>query len=432
MESDSSEKNQLISAPLWAMGLNAIRELETDFGILASGREEIYGCIFGRDSLIAGIKLLKAYHKTKDGYFLSLVKKVLLNLARMQGKAVNIESGEEPGKIIHEFRKDRHEHLTSRPADPWYLYPDNIMRNFDSVDSTPLFLIAVYRYWQASRDEEFLSQIMPNVNSALDWLLRFGDNNSDGFIDYLFHTDRKFGGLRAQSWMDSAESVFHEDGKDTPYPIAPAEVQGYAYLAMRLWAKHFFNIDAGLSAKLTGFADDLKEKFNQKFIIKDNGGLFIASGLDGNCRPMSSARSSMGHLLWAAQTKELDGLQDCILSDEYIPQAIQRLMAPDLFVPQAGIRTLSSNSSHYDPASYHNGSIWPHDTAMAAGGMENFGYWKEAKSIGDSLKSAWEHFGTPIELFVYNQNGFMEYCGPNGQKACAKQAWSAAAILAKF
>lgn len=125
---------------LWTLGLNTIKELETEKGILASGKEEIYGCIFGRDSLITALKLLKAYQKTEDTYFLQLVKKILTSLADLQGENTNIESGEERGKIIHEYREKDHEHLTARGDRPWYVYSDNTMRNYDSVDSTPLFL----------------------------------------------------------------------------------------------------------------------------------------------------------------------------------------------------------------------------------------------------------------------------------------------------
>src|SRR4051812_47702521 len=117
---------------LWDLGFETIKELEIEQGILASGKEEIFGCIFGRDSLITSLKLLRVYEKTKDPYFLTLVRKVLQNLAALQGTQINIESGEEPGKCIHEYRPSNHEHLTKDLETPWYLYPDNIMRNYDS------------------------------------------------------------------------------------------------------------------------------------------------------------------------------------------------------------------------------------------------------------------------------------------------------------
>src|SRR6185437_15082746 len=123
---------------LWDIGYSALRELETEQGILASGKEEIFGCIFGRDSLITTLEMLRAYERTGDAYLLALAHKVLTNLIALQGKEVNIESGEEPGKCIHEFRPSNHGHLTGHSEHPWYVYPDDVMRNYDTVDATPL------------------------------------------------------------------------------------------------------------------------------------------------------------------------------------------------------------------------------------------------------------------------------------------------------
>ncbi len=231
-----SDKEQ---AQLWQLGFNSIKDLEAPLGILASGREEAYGCIFGRDSLITSLELLEAYKRTYNPYFLGLVKKILLNLAALQGKEVQIESGEEPGKIIHEYRPERHEHLTQTLDHPWYVYPDNQMRNYDSVDSTPLFLLAAHQYYAVSKDEATIAELRPNIAAALTWLLEYGDTNHDGFIDYRFHPDRTFGGLKSQSWMDSTESLFYEESSGFPqYPIAPVEVQAYAYAALRAWSDY--------------------------------------------------------------------------------------------------------------------------------------------------------------------------------------------------
>lgn len=414
---------------LWELGLATIRELETERGILASGKEEIFGCIFGRDSLITGMKLLRAYKKTQNPYFLSLVRKILINLAALQGREINIESGEEPGKIIHEFRPERHEHLTSRGEPPWFLYPDRVMRNYDSVDSTPLFLITAYEYYRVSGEEEFLSEILPEIHAALEWLQISGDSNHDGFIDYQFHPDRKYGGLLTQSWMDSRESVFHESGAPASYPIAPVEAQAYAYYAFKAWAHFFQNSDGGLAGILESRAQILKERFNEQFVIGAGGDFSCAFAIDGNGQPLSSPRSSMGHCLWAA-FKISDGSKpECILDEEHIPSLVRRLMQSDLFVPNAGIRTLSTTSRRFAANSYHNGSIWPHDTAMISEGFENFGYRLEAKQIQSAIVAAFSYFQTPIELFVFSDLGYESYRSPTGQEACKKQAWSAAALL---
>jgi glycogen debranching enzyme len=284
------EKENL--SKLWTIGYDTILELETAEGILASGKEEIYGCIFGRDTLITSLKLLKVYEKTKNEYFLTLVKKVLQNLALLQGTKVNIESGEEPGKCIHEFRPTNHEHLTKNLLTPWYVYDDNIMRNYDTVDATPLFLVAMYEYYKVSGDEEFLQRNLGSVANGLHWIKTYGDSNGDGFIDYTFHKDRKFGGLHTQSWMDSSESVFHEDGTEAVYPVAPVEVQAYTYAALRAWSDFFPDED------LSTMAANLKKEFNQKFVLTphdDSSDFEIAFAIDGNGKALSSARSSMGH-----------------------------------------------------------------------------------------------------------------------------------------
>lgn len=416
---------------LWNTGLASIRELESDRGILASGKEEIYGCLFGRDSLITSLALLDVFDRTRDTYYLSLVRKVLENLATLQGTDVNIESGEEPGKIIHEYRPDRHEHLTTQGAPPWYVYDDGEMRNYDSVDATPLFLMTAHAYLRTSGDAAYIEKLLPYIRAAIDWMRVYGDSNNDGLFDYRFHTDRTSGGLRTQSWMDSHESVFFEEFEEAPcYPIAPVEVQAYCYNAYRAWADFFIDRDTDLSKDLAARAEALKVRFNAAFIIHEKRGrVSLAFAIDGEGRQLISPRSSMGHCLFAAWQRDDGAMPESVLNAEYVPEIARRLLAPDLYVPLAGIRTLSIRSRAYDPNSYHNGSIWPHDTAIVAEGLEKFGFREEAKRMRRSLMRAFAHFNTPVELFVY-AGGYKEYCGPNGQGACRVQAWSAASLLA--
>jgi glycogen debranching enzyme len=139
----------------------------------------------------------------------------------------------------------------------------------------------------------------------------------------------------------------------------------------------------------------------------------------------------MGHALWAARRNKR-GDWDTILDEEYIPRLVKRIMAPDLFEPMAGIRTLSTKSSQYAPNSYHNGSIWPHDTSMIIEGLGNFGFDKEAAQVKNALLKGYAHFQTPIELFVFDNGLISEYLSESGQRACKKQAWSAAALLSEI
>lgn len=395
----------MTSENLWQLGIESVKALESEFGVLASARTEAYGCIFGRDSALTALALLRAYEKSKDPYLLELVEKSLRSLANLQGRFENIESGESPGKIIHEYRPDKHEHLTQLAEDPWYLYPEGEMRNYDSVDATPLFLIAVHEYAKVG-DEHFVNTLMPAVRAGLGWLLQF-----EKFVTYDFPVVRKYGGLRVQSWMDSTESLFYEHSQERPpYPIAPVEVQAYAYSALVRWGE-------------VEKAAQLKALFNIAFVITGEDTISLAYALDGSGRRLASARSSMGHVLWAAVGER------CILDTKYIAPLRDRLMQPDLFVPGAGLRTLSSNSSHFDPQSYHNGSIWPHDTAMVAEGFQNFGFDDEAKQLRDALVVAYSYFKTPVELYTYDQE-LKPYETPSGHKACQIQAWSAASLLA--
>ncbi len=412
---------------LWQTGYSTIQELEVESGILASGKDELYGCIFGRDSLITALLLLRAYEKKKDPYFLDLPRKILLNIALLQGKEMNIESGEEPGKIIHEFRQEKHEHLTAHPEKPWYLYPDKTLKSYDSVDSTPLFLLSAHAYMRASGTEYLpvIEKLLPHVKAALSWLLVYGDSNGDGLIDYRFHEERSYGGLIVQSWMDSHDSAFHDDGQMGKYPIAPVEVQSYAWAALIVWTDYFREKEPVFAEMLEWRAKKLKVAFNELFVTEED--FSIAFAIDGEGKKMKSARSSIGHILWSARAK--DGKRESILKASYVPRLVKRLMQHDLFDPKGGIRTLSSQSGKFSPQSYHNGSIWPHDTEMVASGLEDFGYEKEARQIREALLKAYRHFKTPLEFFGYDGKTYTDYLLPSKQRACQTQAWSAGALL---
>lgn len=415
---------------LWSVAFSTVQELETADGITASGKDEIYGCVFGRDCLITSIKLLKVYETTHNQYFIQLVRKVLLGLSKLQGKEINIESGEQPGKCIHEFRPEKHEHLTKNLESPWHVYPDGSMKNYDTVDATPLFLVAVAKFYNLTSDEEFLKQILPSVELSLFWMLDYGDSNKDGFIDYEFHKNRKYGGLKTQSWMDSEESVFHEDDTDVCFPVAPVEVQAYSYTALRSWEKYFKEIDPSFSEKISTFAEKLKQNFNEKFVVDTPNSFHIAFAIDNNQKTLLSARSSIGHILWLSLDTEDE--KEIILDKKYIPKLVDRILKEDLFEKEAGIRTLGKNSKQFKANSYHNGSIWPHDTSIIISGLENFGFTDEATRVRSAILSAYSHYQTPIELFVYDKDGYKDYIGSNGQTACKKQAWSAAGLLASL
>lgn len=419
----------------------SILDLATPDGINASGKEEVYGCIFGRDSFITILKLLKVTSNpsvnTNDdmSMLLTIVKRALLTLVELQGRQTNIESGEEPGKFIHEYRTEKYERLLNRPK-PWYVYPDKILRNYDSIDSTPLGLIALYRYWEQTQDDAFLLKVFPAVESALNWLITYGDRDKDYLIEYELHKDRIHGGLVVQSWTDSRESLIQRDGSFPFYPIAQVEVQGYAWLALTLWADFYSNTKkqyanrSDFSKKLRAQARNLKKAFNERFLFYSEDLLFPVQALDGTKKQLQTVTGNPLLLLWASYRN--NGKTESILDDALVPDIVKRSFLPDLFVPDAGIRTMSSKAHAYNPNpnSYHNGSFWPKLNGMAHEGLMHWGYEKEAAQLRHATLKPIVHFGTPIEVYSQSITGqYLLYQTSWGAKSCLTQAWSAASAL---
>lgn len=450
----SAELAPAAIASLEERGLAALRDLEIREGdpearagiegIRASDRSEAYGCIFGRDSLITALELLSSEETARRQDTVRLVAKITRGLAALQGTKTNIQNGEQPGKIPHEYRPSGHEHLTDKEKpDAWFVDPETgAMTSYDSVDSTPLFVLAVASFVRQVGARDFFDGHMKiPVRRALEWISDAldedaGREHGTGFLTYTPWKEqhgRTYGGLMAQSWMDSAESL----PPGTPSPIAPVEVQAYAYAALRAGAAMFGESDAAFAETLDWRADTLKQAFNERFVARspENGeeDTHLYSGIAGDGTPINNVRSSMGHVLsaaWPRAGKKPDG----ILNDEYVAGVVKRLLQPDLFVPHAGIRTLSSDDAMFKENSYHNGSVWPHDTFILSEGLERYGYHAEAQRVRQALLRALNHFDTPIELFVVdkgaNDGEYREYLGPEGKKACKKQAWTAAAMAA--
>ena len=414
-------------------GRAVLHDLETEDGILASARNEAYGCIFGRDSLITSLEMLSADAMDDAPHHQDTVRKVLRGLVAIQGTKNNIQNGEEVGKIPHEHRPKDHEKLTgSSNPNPWFT-ENGVMTNYDSVDSTPLFALTTARFIRQTGDEAFFDEMELPVRGALGWICKAIDKGN-GFLIYTpwYEQDgRTHGGLTVQSWQDSSESLFHEDGTEVKPPVASVEVQAYGYAALSAWADLFGKRDAEYARTLRTYADKLKQLFNEKFVIKNDEGTTLASGIDGEGKQIESVRSTMGHVLFATWEKESGGAVDGVLDEEHIQGAVERLLKDDMFVPHAGIRTLSTKSSQFEENSYHNGSVWPHDTFLLSEGLANYGYHDEAQGVRGALLMALVHFNTPIELFVAPKDGgYEDYSGPNDSTACKEQAWAAGAMTA--
>lgn len=413
---------------LYQLAHNSLVNLATEEGINASGKDDVFGCIFGRDTALTVLKILRAHKKQQSPALLEISKRALLTLVKLQGVQSNIESGEQPGKFIHEFRRTDFDHLLTGER-PWFIYPDGLMRNYDSIDATPLTLIALYRYWEATSDDEFLLTVLPAVEAGLNWIVTFGDIDKDQLLEYEFGKDRRFGGLSVHSWTDSHQSMIKPDGNFPSYPIAPVEVQAFAWLALKLWGNFYTNQSPTFAHKIISFADRMKKKFNQKFIFKDYGIFFGAQALDGGKNQIQTVTGNPLLCFWAAY--ESNEKVESIIKDRYIPGFVKRAFLPDMFIEDAGIRTMSALAPSFNPNqdSYHNGSFWPILNGLVIEGLENFGFSGEAEKLKKASLQPFLHFNSPVELYIKNTDGYSQYRSSTGQISCQEQAWSAAAIL---
>lgn len=414
-----------------------LSDLTTEVGINASGKDEVYGCLFGRDSALTILQILQAVKNNSAisehnvAELLKISEKTLLTLIDLQGQSVNLESGEEPGKFIHEYRTEKYERLLSLPK-PWYVYPDGVLRNYDSVDSTPLILLAIYRYYEFTNNDQFLLKVLPAVEKGLNWIVTYGDRDKDDLLEYELPHERISGGLQVQSWTDSIESVLQPNGTMPKYPIAPVEVQGYAWLALQTWGKWYLKQSSPAQQQfghqLFSDARHLKNKFNQTFLMNSEFGKFPVQALDGNKNQIKTITGNSLLLLWATEPETGEN----ILDEKHIDSLVKRSFMSDLFDPDAGIRTMSTLSPTYNSGkdSYHNGSFWPVLNGLIYEGLRLQGYDKKADKLKDASLKPYHFFELPIELYVNNLDGtYSEYHGLDGQRSCKVQAWSAAAFL---
>ena len=347
--------------------------------------------LFGRDSLLSSYMALMV-----DPY---LAVGTLQTLAGIQGSKVDPASEEEPGRIPHEVRLG----VTAGLSLGGTAY-------YGTADATPLFvsLLGELSRWGLSGD--IIDSLLPHADRALEWIEKYGDRDGDGFVEYLRPNPH---GLLNQGWKDSWDGINFADGRMAEPPIALSEVQAYAYsayVARSLLARA--SGDSGTEHHWAERAADLKQAFNEKFWLPDKG--YFAEALDKDKNPVDSVTSNMGHCLWMG-----------IVDEDKAPAVVERLMSPAMFTGW-GIRTLASDMGAYNPVSYHNGSVWPHDSALVATGMMRYGFVDEAKRVASGLLDAATHFdGQLPELFC----GFdrSEFHGPVPYPtACSPQAWAAA------
>ncbi|WP_170286238.1 glycogen debranching N-terminal domain-containing protein [Nocardioides rubriscoriae] len=362
-----------------------------DLPVVAAGAPW-FMALFGRDSLLTAMMLLPV-DKT-------LALGTLTTLGLHQGERVDAATEEEPGRILHELRFGPAGTLALGGKGAYY----------GSADATPLFVMALgeLHRWQP---DAVTPTLVEHADRALEWMATYGDRDGDGFIEYARATDR---GLVNQGWKDSWDGITFADGSLPEPPIALAEVQGYAYAAY-LARSRIAEAAAQdeVAARWYLHAARLKAAFNEAFWLPDRG--WYAVGLDGDKRPIDSLTSNVGHCLWTG-----------IADDDKAEQVAAHLVSPAMFSGW-GIRTLATTMGAYDPLSYHNGSVWPHDTALCVAGLAAYGHTEEAARVAVGLLDAAALLDHRLpELF----GGFTPQDVPVPvpyPAACSPQAWASAA-----
>ncbi len=350
-----------------------------------------YSTIFGRDSIITSLQTLSLTPQ--------IAKDTLLYLARYQGEKEDQFTGEEPGKILHELRRGEMARNREIPHLPYY----------GTIDATPLWLILLHETWMWTGDSGLVRKLLPNAERALEWIDRFGDLDGDGFLEY---ENQSAGGLANQGWKDSSDGVPFPDGTLPRSPIALVEVQGYVYDAKMRMAKLFDVFgNPARAERLRSEAEQLRQKIIERFWIEELG--MFALALDGGKKRIPTVTSNAGHLLWSG-----------VPTDEQARRMADVLLSEEMFSGW-GIRTLSAAHRVFNPMSYHNGSIWPHDNSLVVMGLRRYQLAARALPVIRGLYDAsiYGEFQRLPELFCGMARGKGKH-PVQYPVSCSPQAWA--------
>ncbi len=352
---------------------------------------------FGRDSLIVSLQNMLIYPEFARG--------ALDVLGRWQAKERDDYRDAEPGKIMHELRYGELAHFKLIPHTPYY----------GTADATLLYPLVLHAAWRATGDRALLERHLATVEGCLSWIDEWGDRDGDGFQEFQ---TRSPAGYENMSWKDAGDSMVNPDGSLVKGPKAVCELQGYVYDAWLRMAEVYEELGKpDRAAELRAKAAQLHERFNAAFWDEESG--FYAYMLDGEKRKVLSVASNPGHLLWSG-----------IVPRERAARVVVRLMAPDMNSGW-GLRTLSADHKAFNPYSYQNGSVWPHDNSLIALGCKRYGFAREVGQIARDISGAASHFllNQLPELYAGIQRGEsdfpVQYLGAN-----VPQAWAAGSAFA--
>jgi glycogen debranching enzyme len=367
----------------------ATRDAPQD-GFFAAGAPW-YLTLFGRDSIWTARMLLPLE--------IEPARRTLRTLARRQGQRVNVQAAEEPGKILHEQRRETYGFGTMSLPPVYY----------GTIDATPLWICLLHDAWQAGLPDHDVIELLPTLEQAMAWMIDYGDADGDGFLEYQDSGGR---GLANQGWKDSADGIRFRDGRIAEGPIALCEVQGYAYEAAMGGAALLEAFDLVGADQYRLWAKDLATRFRARFWCEQGDDRYPAIALDGAKRRVDSLTSNIGHLLG---TGMLSGDEELLIA---------RLINSPALDSGLGLRTMATTDAGYAPLSYHCGSVWPHDTAIVIAGLVRAGLADFSAGLIEGLLRASVAFEQRLPELWSGEGRPVPY-----PAACRPQAWSAASAI---